>query len=361
MGNDVEIGSEFAIGRESAQTGDARKCALDFFDFLGKSVFVLSGRTAIDLICRDILAAGGARNVYMPAYCCASMVEPFVRHGVEVEFYDVGFDGKRLDFKIDRDKNVGILYLANYFGYRSPMDMEWVKRKKKEGAVVVYDKTHSLFLPHDGWLGVADYAFCSLRKWFAVASGAVLSRRKGDFTGLELRECGYVDEKLEAQRLKWRYLEGDPSVRKEMFYPRFADFDRRLRADYADYKMDDVSLRLLEATDLDAVRHRRRRNALFLYEKLRGADGLEFMFDNLEEDVAPLFVPALTQSAKLRTGLKERLIERRVYCPSHWPKNEWTTSGMEVNGIVDREISLVCDQRYTPAQLDRLVQTILNK
>ena len=361
MGNDVEIGSEFAISRESAQTGNVRKCTLDSFDFLGKSVFVLSGRTAIDLICRDILAAGGERTIYMPAYCCASMVEPFVRHGVEVEFYDVAFDGKRLDFKIDRNKEVGIFYLANYFGYRSSMDMDWVKRKKEEGTVVVYDKTHSLFLPHDEWLGVADYAFCSLRKWFAVASGAVLSKREGDFTGFELRECGYVEEKLEAQRLKWRYLEGDPSVRKEMFYPRFADFGRRLRADYVGYKMDDVSLRLLEAMDLDSVRHRRRRNALFLYEKLRGADGLEFMFDNLEKDVTPLFVPVLMQSTKSRMELKERLIERRVYCPSHWPKNEWMTSGMEVDGIFDREISLVCDQRYTPAQLDRLVRVILNK
>ena len=356
----MEIGSEFAIERCPLPIEKGQECVPGFFDFPGESVLVLSGRTAIDLICKDILASGMARNVYMPAYCCSSMTEPFMKNGMAVEFYDVFFDGGTLDFVIDEKKEVDVLYLVNYFGFRPRADMKWVKRKKEEGTIVVYDKTHSLFLPDDGWLEVADYVLCSLRKWFAITSGAVLSKRDGGFKGLELRECDYVAEKLRAQQLKWRYLAGDASVRKEMFYPKFADFDHRLRSDYAGYKMDDASLWLLGTTDLDAVARRRRRNASFLYEKLRGAEGVEFMFDNLEADVTPLFVPVLARSAKLRAELKGRLVERRIYCPSHWPKTDLTGPALRANEIFDREISLVCDQRYTPEQLDDLVQVILN-
>lgn len=356
----MEIGSEFDINLDLYQGDGKQTRVVDYLSFLGKSVFLLSGRTAIELACKDILLSRKVRNVYMPAYCCSSMIDPFLKNGITVEFYDVCPEGGMINFKINKNKDIDILYLNNYFGFKSPIDLDWVRKKKEEGTIVMYDKTHSLFLVDDTWLETADYALCSLRKWFAITSGAVLSKREGDFSCHDLKECSYTREKFQAQQLKSRYLSGDSGVSKEMFYPEFLDFDRKLNSDYVAYKMDDVSCRLLEVTDFSQITRQRKQNASLIYERLRDVKGLNFMFDNFDDGVTPLFVPVLMDTPELKTRLKSLLIERQIYCPSHWPKNNLLTPGMEVNKIFDKEISLVCDQRYTTEDVDRMIQTILN-
>ena len=80
-----EIGSEFWIGNEPERLLTERD-----------GVYCLSGRTAIDLVLQDILKRRAVRSVAMPAWCCDSMVEPFARRNIRVEFYDVAMSGERL-------------------------------------------------------------------------------------------------------------------------------------------------------------------------------------------------------------------------------------------------------------------------
>ena len=61
----------------------------------GKKKYLLSGRTALEYIIRDILEEHYVTSVLMPSYCCHTMVEPFVRHGIKVRFYDIYFDRSR--------------------------------------------------------------------------------------------------------------------------------------------------------------------------------------------------------------------------------------------------------------------------
>ena len=72
-----EIGSEFWFDSEIK-------------DIITESqeTLVLSGRTAIDVIIKDILKTRKIRNVYLPAYCCDSMIDPFIRNGIAVNLYD---------------------------------------------------------------------------------------------------------------------------------------------------------------------------------------------------------------------------------------------------------------------------------
>ena len=108
----VEIGSEFWFEHDLPQTVSDRD-----------GVYVLSGRTAIDLIIQDILKTRKVRNVYMPAWCCDSMIAPFTNRNINVVFYDVchtddvkviGYN--RLKVKDVAAENVDILYITNYFG-----------------------------------------------------------------------------------------------------------------------------------------------------------------------------------------------------------------------------------------------------
>lgn len=356
-----EVGSEFEIEWPPSHISETDEFTPRIVNPLGEGgVLLLSGRTAIDCICRDLLSSGRKGRVYMPAYCCSSMIAPFIRNGFSIEFYDVAFDGEKITYRLTDDKKIDILYLNNYFGFKTFIDTDWIKRKQKEGSIIIYDRTHSLFLKNDPYIKVADYIFCSLRKWFAVASGAILYKKSGDLIDIGLRECDYVYAKLNAQILKAQYLAGDESVRKDMFYPAFAHFSHHLEEDYTDYRMDEQSINLLKSVDFKDIMARRQLNAKMLYVELRDVGWLKFLFSEINNDVTPLFVPIIVKTQELRDELKRQLISRQIYCPVHWPKNSMITPLMEVNKIFDREISLICDQRYTPEQLEGIVQTIKN-
>ena len=75
--------------------------------------------------------------------------------------------------------------------------------------------------------------------------------------------------------------------------------------------------------------------------------------DYIGKNDCPLFVPILYKN---RNELREYLIKKEIYCPIHWPKpfkeNEIS------NLLYEKEISLVCDQRYTADDMKRIVKEI---
>ena len=91
MQRSKEIGSEFWIAYYP------KDIASD-----SQETLVLSGRTALGIIIKDILKVRKIRNAYLPAYCCDSMIDPFIRNGIDVKLYDIDFDGG-LKYLIDAD------------------------------------------------------------------------------------------------------------------------------------------------------------------------------------------------------------------------------------------------------------------
>ncbi|MBO4656031.1 MAG: hypothetical protein J5644_10850 [Bacteroidales bacterium] len=331
-----EIGSEFWI----ADNGIAPVNERD-------GLFVLSGRTAIDLILQDILKHKSVKNVYMPAYCCDSMIAPFRQRNIRVDFYDMFFDGQ-LKYEIDAGKNADILYVSNYFGYENTLSDELIHHFKENGSIILYDRTHA-FLMDNSDLPDADYTFVSLRKWMGVATGAKV---KG-LNPVKLSACPYTEAKAQAMRAKYQYLNGDSSVEKTSFLEAFACFGKQLEQDYRNYGMDDLSYALYKAEDLVKMRARRRTNAAFLHENLQ----LDFL-GQLTEEACPLFVPVVFDIPALRDKVRKALIEARIYCPVHWPKNSLITADMKVNRLFYCELSLICDQRYGLEEMSYIVQKI---
>ncbi len=331
-----EIGSEFWISDNKIAPVSERD-----------GLFVLSGRTAIDLILQDIMRHKSVRNVYMPAYCCDSMIVPFLQRNIRVDFYDMFFDGK-LNYKIDVDKNADILYVNNYFGYENTLSDELIHHFKEKGSVILYDRTHS-FLMENSDKSDADYSFVSLRKWMGVATGAKVE----GLGSVELSECPYADAKIQAMRAKNLYLNGDLSVEKTAFLAAFAGFGKQLELDYRHYGMDDLSYALYKAEDLAEMRERRRANAAFLHEELQ----LDF-FGALSDNACPLFVPVVFGSHAAREKLRQALIGAQIYCPVHWPKNSLITPDLKVNQLFDCELSLICDQRYGLKEMVFMVKKI---
>lgn len=78
----------------------------------------------------------------------------------------------------------------------------------------------------------------------------------------------------------------------------------------------------------------------------------------LTKDAVPLFVPVLFESKDQRDYVRRKLIDNQIYCPVHWPIPAQIPSEYKVNDIVDRELSLICDQRYGLPQIKREIETI---
>lgn len=331
-----EIGSEFWLESEPvALSHDRDGC------------YVLSGRTAIDLIIQDIVKQKPVHNVYMPAWGCDSMVEPFLRRDIQVELYDISFNGT-FHYHIDTKKKVDVFYVSNYFGYENTIDAEIIRRFKHNGSIVIYDRTHSFLMDED--CPLADYSFASIRKWMGVVAGAVVN-------GVEDRHLNpypHLDCKERAMRMKKAFIEGDETVDKQTFLNLYAEFGHHLVEDYMNYEMDGLSYALYKSENLEVMRRKRIENAKYLHENLKG---MRFIGE-LTDKAVPLFVPVFFDTIEQRNAVRKKLIDAQIYCPIHWPKNQLITPEMQVNRVFDTELSLICDQRYDIFDMQRIIEAI---
>lgn len=330
-----EIGSEFWLEREPVGLSDDRD-----------GCYVLSGRTAIDLIIQDIIKSKPVHKAYLPAWCCDSMVDPFFKRGIQVELYDMSLDGK-LYYHVDTDKQTDIFYVNNYFGYETTLDSEIVHQFKERGVTIIYDRTHSFLMENEDI--EADYSFASIRKWMGVVSGAVVK-------GLDdcyLKPYPHLACKEQAMRMKKVFIDGNETVDKQTFLNLYSEFGHHLVEDYQNYEMDALSLAIYHSEDIKIMRDKRRENAQYLYEHLN----LNTLAELTNKSV-PLFEPVFFETTEQRNAVRKKLIDAQIYSPIHWPKNKLITPEMRVNQIFDTELSLICDQRYSITDMQRIIETI---
>lgn len=330
-----EIGSEYWLEREPEKLScDRNGC------------YVLSGRTAIDLIIQDIVKTRPVRNAYLPAWCCDSMVEPFLSRGIQVVLYDMSYDGS-LNYHIDAEKHTDVFYISNYFGYENTIDKEIFRQFKQRGVIIIYDRTHSFLMDED--YSYADYSFASIRKWMGVVDGAVVN-------GVDecvLKACPYLACKEKAMRIKKTFIEADKTIDKENFLALYAEFGHYLADDFQNYEMDDLSYALYRSEDFTTIRRKRKENAKYLHDHLKHTT-----LGVLSDKSVPLFVPVFFKNQEQRNAIRNKLIDNQIYCPIHWPKNKLITPDMGVNHIFDTELSLICDQRYGIPEMQRIIETI---
>ena len=343
MTNCKEIGSEFW---------------LENFNEDNSKVYVLSGRTAIDLILQDILASDSQVNsVYMPAWCCESMLLPFLDRGIEVCLYDMSYKDGQLVYEVDNEFHTDLFFFTNYFGFDNTISEETIRRFKKRGSIVIYDRTHSLFQEDSQYVDLADYSFASIRKWLGVPCGAYVLKKNSSLIASQLKEYPYLSEKVDAMKLKANYIQGETSNSKQVFLDKYNRFGHYLVECYRDFKMDDLSLYLWNCADKDNLKSRRQANTAFLQTHLKELPQVHIMFQASGSECC-LFVPVLFESENERNRVRHYLISNSIYCPIHWPKPNIITNSMHVNDLYNHELSLICDQRYGVNDMSHVLETL---
>ena len=345
----LEIGSHYEYDYKRKTSGQK----VDWLPKGSDFTYTFSGRAAIDLAIKDIQTSHKVKTVYMPSYCCESMVQPFIKHEINVIFYDVNYSMNKISYNVDLNTECDIFFTMSYLGIEDFKLSFAIEEFSKRGKIIIEDITHRLFCkkPHADFI---HYGIASIRKWFAIPAGGYIFKNTGMLSHKPtLSSNGIVDVKVKAMQKKYMYLQGK-MINKDSFLPNFIDFEQKLKELHFDYMIDAISLRIINAIDIDFIRNRRRKNAQILYEGLRKLDTIKFLIakPNLQTN-CPLFIPIMVGNGK-RDELRNYLIKHNVYCPVHWPQSK----GMHSN-IPKEELSLICDHRYSKKEMEYIVNIIL--
>lgn len=287
-----------------------------------------TGRNCLEYILR----ARGYKKVYVPYYTCEAVMEPIIKLGVSYEYYhiDIHFE-IRNRFKLKADE--ALLY-TNYFGLKQ----RYVEQlADKMGTNLIVDNTQAFYAKPIQ--GIDTFYTC--RKFFGVADGAYL------YTDKLLDVVFTQDESWNrmAHLLKRIDLSAEEG---------FADF--RKVDDGLDNqpirRMSKLTQRILQSIDYETAAKKRRANYLMLHEVLGEENNLVLPFD---EDAVPMAFPFLAPVK----GLREKLIENKIFVARYWPNVlEWTSKDDIEHLLAYHMQPLPIDQRYGKGDMKRIIDMI---
>ncbi len=318
--------------------------------------FLMSGRCGILCALEDL--ADSKRVAYVPAYTCGTVLAPYAKAGYRLKFYEVDrtmapvWEESALD-------EISVLNLCGYYGF-SRYDPAFVRRCKERGICVLQDTTHSI-LSSDGIAPEADYITGSLRKWIGVPSGGFLIKRKGQLSP-KLLPCH--DQHLEMRRgamvLKKKSVEEPGSVPQaelDEAAVTFRQAEMLLRQMFDCYESDTESIHIMTHFPLEQHRQRRRENYQRLLEAFPQTPACVPVFPVLD----PATVPShFTVLAERRDALQDFLKEEGIHTTAYWGKSPLadTSRCPQAQYIYDHVLSLPCDQRYGPAEMERIAAAV---
>ena len=340
----MEIGSEFWLEKNIEHNYNSYFSNKEKND----SIFFMSGRTAIDYALNLITKDRKVKKVYFPSYCCQSMLTPFQKRNIEIEFYTVKFDNGEIIYDIDEDRDCDIFLAMNYFGFSVNNMDKFIENFSDRGIFVLEDSTHS-FLSKRVYNRKSDLVIASLRKWFPIICGGILINisKKVNFGYIEEMNYNsqYVNIKKKAMKKKEEYINSVSNIEKKDFLEEFSKANNILENDYINYKIDDLSYSILNKIDIEKIKKDRIKNASVIYRFLMNQSEIEYIEEFDTQNDCPIFVPIFFKDKETRENIKRNLIRYNIYCPTHWGIPEIIRKSGQYD-IYNRELSLICDQRY---------------
>lgn len=289
-----------------------------------------TGRNCLEYILR----VRGYKKVYVPYYTCEAVMEPIDKLGIPYEFYhiDVHFE---IQDRFTPKESEALLY-TNYFGLKQ----RYVEQlAEKIGSHLIVDNTQAFYakpIP-----GIDTFYTC--RKFFGVPDGAYL----------------YCDKEL------------DEEIEQDYSYDRVAHLVKRIDLSAEDgfkefrcvddgldnqpiRKMSKLTQRMMEGIDYEAAAQRRRANFQMLHAAFDKDNNLDL---HLEEDAVPMVYPYLVPME----GLREKLIENKVFVARYWPNVlDWTTKD-DIDYLLAYQMQpLPIDQRYGVEDMNRIIGILTN-
>lgn len=287
-----------------------------------------TGRNCLEYILR----AKGYKSLYIPYYTCEVLLEPIEKLGTRYEFYHINSQFEICNLPIVKDDEA-LLY-TNYFGMKQAY-VEFLV--EKFGSHLIVDDTQAFYA--EPMIGIDTFFTC--RKFFGVADGAYL------YTDILLDEEFETDESY--NRMSHLLKRIDIGAEQG-----FADF--RTADDGLDnqpiQRMSKLTQRIMQSIDYESAAKKRRENYMMLHAALGGENNLRLP---LEEDAVPMVYPYLSPEK----GLREKLIENKIFVACYWPNVLDLTSKDDIEYILACQMQpLPVDQRYGEEEMNRIIEII---
>lgn len=283
-----------------------------------------TGRNCLEYILR----VRGYKKVFVPYYTCEAVMEPINKLGIPYEFYHIDVHFEIRD-RFTLKEGEALLY-TNYFGLKQ----RYVEQlAEKTGSRLIIDNTQAFYAKP--LKGIDTFYTC--RKFFGVPDGAYL----------------YCDKEL------------DEEIEQDYSYDRVAHLVKRIDLSAEDgfkdfrrvddgldnqpiRKMSKLTHRMMQGIDYEASAQRRRANYQMLHEALGKENNIVF---NLEDDAVPMVYPYLVPVE----GLREKLIENKIFVARYWPNVlDWTTKD-DIEYLLALQMQpLPIDQRYGEEEISRI-------
>lgn len=321
--------------------------------------YLMSGRCANYYVLKDICLTDTKKKAYVPVYTCETVLEPYIKAGFELLFYDVAkdmtpvFDPRMLEC-------ISVINLCGYYGF-SNYDRDFIKQCRERGITIVEDTTHSLF-SDNGIDPYCDYVVGSLRKWIGVPGGGFAIKKKGAFslpvhppdeTHLSMRvmsmKVKQVQMSLHSEHPCMQALEKANNV--------FWDAEMLLRRTFDCHGSDPESEAIIRHYDFEHMKKQRRINYRYLLDYLPDHPCLSAVFPGLPQGTVPSH---FTVYARNRDGVQKYLDQRGIKATAYWPQGPMvdTRDHKDAAYIYSHVLSLPCDQRYAPEDMEYICKQI---
>lgn len=290
-----------------------------------------TGRNCLEYILRS----REYKKVYIPYYTCEAVMEPVNKVGIQFEFYHIDKHFEISDCFALEDGE-GLLY-TNYFGLKQRYVEQLAEQLSSQ---LIVDNTQAFYANP---IQCVD-TFYTCRKFFGVADGAYL------YTDKLLDDEFVQDESFD----RMAHLLKRIDLSAEQGFANFRKVDDGLD-NQPIRKMSKLTHRIMQSIDYEAAAKKRRENFQILHKAL----GKENYFDlTLEEIDVPMVYPFLSN----KQGLREKLINRRIFVARYWPNVlEWTSDKELEHLLANQMLPLPIDQRYGKEEMDYIIKTIHEK
>lgn len=325
----MKIGGEFQINPTTVNNYCQKK-----YKYKDEgSIILSSGRNAL-LAILNYLSEKKRITIHVPYYICPAVLDICAYSKIIIKFYEPNLF---YDFPIEyinRIKKGETLLTVNYFGFID--DNITIKKIKtlRPDIITISDQVQSFWTFKKS---IADFSFTSLRKHFPTTQGALIRSNKTNFTLKKPGEESTVYKfKLIASLLK--YINVDDKIYLDLFN----EGEKILENEKILKNTNNIVRYLYNNIDFKIITTRRKNNCEIIYregEKL----GLNFVFP-YNKNVIPMNIPIILKN---RDETRKNLIENKIYLPIHWLNNKFYKYSIITEKMMNKSLSLVCDQRYS--------------
>ncbi|KAA3617587.1 MAG: hypothetical protein D8M58_01490 [Calditrichaeota bacterium] len=270
-------------------------------------------------------------DLYIPVYICDKVVNTIKQGKTRIHFYHLDDNFSPL---LSKDE-IGDAYilLVNYFGICEKVINKCIKKFDN----VICDNAQAFFSNPESDV----VTFYSPRKFFGVADGGYIYAN-----GLE---CENVVQDDSTQRYMSRLVRIDGGFQAGNFLYRNSE---QLLNRAKIRRMSGLTQKILSSIHYDEAWEKRQENFHYLHKNLKKINLLKL---NLRSVHGPMVYPLMIR----QDGLRNFLIENKIYIPQYWPEVSFRThQGSFEYQLANDMCPLPIDQRYSKKEMNIILELI---